>query len=247
MTASSFYPCVIIPVYNHELKIQQVVEQILAFDLDIILVDDGSQESCASVLDAIAAEYERLKLFRFEVNQGKGAAVCHALEMASTLGYSHALQVDADGQHDLRDIPLFLKAAELKPNAVVSGERIYSSVPKNRRYGRMVTDVWVYINTLSLEIKDSMCGYRMYPLVSSMKTIQRYSIGRRMDFDTDILVKLYWDGHAVVHVPTKVLYDDEIASHFDLLQDNIRISKMHALLFFGMLIRLPALLLRRNS
>jgi hypothetical protein len=108
----------------------------------------------------------------------------------------------------------------------------------------MLTDVWVTINTLSRCIKDSMCGYRIYPVESTAALIRQSPIGRRMDFDIDIMVRLYWSGVAIIHITTAVIYDNTIASHFDLWADNIRISRMHARLFFGMLRRIPKLLVR---
>lgn len=108
----------------------------------------------------------------------------------------------------------------------------------------MVTDFWVWINTLSFIIKDSMCGYRLYPLAETVALISDTAVGRRMDFDTDILVRLYWRGIAVEQLQIRIRYHGDSVSHFDMLQDNIRISKMHARLFFGMLTRLPGLMAR---
>lgn len=245
MPSQAFKPCIVIPVYNHERKIQAVIAALKAYQLPCILVDDGSEAHCAAVLDKIASTTDYVTLLRLEHNQGKGAAVCLAITKAHELGYSHALQIDADGQHNLNDIPEFLRLGNSAPKSIISGERIYSHVPKNRRYGRLLTDVWVYINTLSLSIKDSMCGYRLYPVAAAIQTMARFNIGQRMDFDTDIIVKMYWQGCSIKHVPTEVTYDDAIPSHFDLVNDNIRITKMHTALFFGMLLRLPQLL-RRN-
>lgn len=245
MSDERFRPCIIIPVYNHHQKIAAVIAQLQPLAIPCLLVDDGSNEECREVLRRIAASQPWITLFRQEPNQGKGAAVCFALCQAHQRGFTHALQVDADGQHNLADLPAFLALGRQYPDAVISGARIYDSVPGNRRYGRLVTDVWVWINTLSLEIRDSMCGYRLYPLAATIRVLDKYRIGRRMDFDTDILVKLFWEGVRVRHVETAVIYHDDIISHFDLWRDNIRISRMHAGLFFGMLRRIPWLLYRK--
>jgi glycosyltransferase involved in cell wall biosynthesis len=242
---AGFTPCIIIPVYNHHQKIGAVVERLAAFGVPCLMVDDGSCDECRDLLKSLAVNHRWITLIRQEPNQGKGAAVCLALREAAKRGFTHALQVDADGQHNLDDLPAFLAMGREHPGSVVSGERIYSTVPGNRRYGRLLTDVWVWINTLSGEIRDSMCGYRLYPLAATLQVLDTYPIGRRMDFDTDILVKLYWEGVGVRHVPTAVVYHDEIISHFDLWRDNVRITRMHTALFFGMLRRIPQLLLRR--
>ncbi len=194
----------------------------------------------------IAAD-KRVTLIRFDKNRGKGAVVCDGLQRVYSDGYTHALQVDADGQHDLADAPAFLELAQKNLTAVVSGWRAYKQLPSSRRYGRFVTDLWVWINTLSFQIKDSMCGYRLYPLKQAVDLLLSERVGRRMDFDTDILVRLYWRGIHVEHVATHIHYSEEITSHFRLIGDNLRISLMHARLFFGMLVRSPRLICRRNK
>ena len=119
------------------------------------------------------------------------------------------------------------------------------SVPKKRLYGRYATHIWVWINTLSFEIKDSMCGFRIYPLASTIDLLNTAKFQLRMGFDTEILVRLKWNNVPFVNVPTKVIYPENGISHFNALRDNIGISKAHTRLFFGMLIRLPQLLSRK--
>lgn len=241
--------CVVIPVYDHEHAIGSVVNALLAYDLPCILVDDGSSEKCARVLDALLAAYpERLSLCRHAHNSGKGAAVMTGMRYAAKAGYTHALQIDADGQHCVDDVPKFLKAAELHPAAVICGCPIYDeSVPAIRLYARYLTHVWVWINTLSFAIKDSMCGFRIYPLAAVNALTSRRTLGRRMNFDTDILVRLYWDGLEIINQPTRVAYPLDGVSHFRVWLDNLLITRMHTTLFFGMLLRIPSLLRRRRS
>jgi glycosyltransferase involved in cell wall biosynthesis len=235
---------VVIPVYNHEHAIGAVVDEVRGHGLPVLLVDDGSKPSCAAVLDALATR-EGVMLFRRTQNGGKGAAVMSGLEEAHRRGFTHAVQIDADGQHDLDDLPRFLAQATAHPDALVTGAPVYdASVPKGRLYGRYLTHVWIWINTLSFAIKDSMCGFRVYPLDRTLKAIVP-SIGKRMDFDPEIAVRLVWGGTEVVNLPTKVTYPTDGVSHFDVLWDNVRISGMHTRLFFGMLLRLPKLLWRK--
>jgi glycosyltransferase involved in cell wall biosynthesis len=240
-----FKPCVVIPVFNHPYKIAGLVACLLDYGLPCILVDDGSETNCAQLLDTIAAAHAQVILLRLPQNSGKGIAVCRGLELAYRQGFTHALQVDADGQHDLDDVPKFLAGAQQNPTAVISGWRSYDAMPPSRRSGRKLTDFWVCVNTLSRSIKDSMCGYRLYPLAATLRLLEHKKIGARMDFDTDILVRLYWQGLAVENIPTQILYQDDIPSHFDIIKDNVRISWMHTKLFFGMLPRIPVLM-RRN-
>ncbi|MBC3880921.1 glycosyltransferase family 2 protein [Undibacterium sp. LX40W] len=244
---SEFTPCVVIPVYNHEHAIGDVVEAVLRFDSPCILVDDGSSAACADVLHALQQKYPtRVVLLKHEINQGKGAAVLTGFAHAAKNGFTHLLQVDADGQHCVADIARFFAQAKSHPNAVIAGYPIYDeSVPKLRLYARYLTHVWVWINTLSFSIRDSMCGFRVYPVAPVIALMSRHQVGRRMNFDTDIVVRLYWDGLEVLNEGTRVAYPADGVSHFRVWRDNVLITAMHTRLFFGMLLRLPRLLARR--
>ncbi len=238
-------PCAVIPVYNHEHALPTVVEALHAAGLPCVLVDDASSPACAAVIDQLAAQPDTY-LVRLTVNQGKGGAVMAGLREAARLGFSHALQVDADGQHDLSDLPHFINASQAEPQALICGYPQYDeSVPKGRLYARYLTHVWVWINTLSLSIRDSMCGFRVYPLPATLALIDAVNIGKRMDFDTEILVRLAWRNQPMHWLPTKVHYPLDGLSHFRLWHDNALISKMHTKLFFGMLLRAPQILWHR--
>ena len=239
--------CVVIPVFDHEHAIAAVTNGVLAHGLHCILVDDGSSAGCAATLDALAlARPGQITLLRLPFNQGKGAAVLAGFRLAAGCGFTEALQIDADGQHRTADIPRFLALARAHPGAVIAGCPVFDdSVPRMRLYARYLTHVFVWINTLSFDIKDSMCGFRLYPLGPVLQLIAGQRIGSHMNFDTDILVRLYWQGVAVVNLPTPVTYPSDGVSHFRLWMDNVLITRMHAVLFFGMLIRLPGLLLRK--
>ncbi|MGS3179732.1 glycosyltransferase [Aeromonas dhakensis] len=221
-------PCLLIPCYNHAGPLAAVLARLAEFELPCLLVDDGSEPVAAAALDALAARYPWVSLLRHPHNQGKGGAVMTGLRRAHELGFSHALQVDADGQHDLTDLPALLAEARQHPAALVSGRPLYDdSVPKGRLYGRYITHVWVWIETLSFAIKDSMCGFRVYPLASTCALLERVALGRRMDFDTEVMVRLHWAGVPMRFVPTRVIYPVDGRSHFRLFRDNLDISWMH--------------------
>ena len=243
----SIRACVIIPVYNHADGIGPTLDAVLPSGLPVLLVDDGSEPRCAEMLALLSERHSnQVQLLSRPENGGKGAAMADGFRAALTAGYSHALQIDADGQHDAGDIPAFIKAAEAASDAVICGVPRYDdSVPRARLYGRYVTHVWVWINTLSLQIRDSMCGFRLYPLPATVAVLNEEHVGARMQFDTEIIVRLFWRGVAVVNLPTAVRYPVDGVSHFAMWQDNVRISAMHARLFFTMLWRLPRLLWRR--
>lgn len=244
----TFSPCVLIPCYNHGVMMSRVLARLQPFGLPCIVVDDGSDDATRDELARLAAENSNLALIRLPVNAGKGAAVLRGMQAAADAGFSHAVQVDADGQHDIEDIPGLLALAKEHPTALISGQPIYDgSIPRSRLYGRWVTHVWVWIETLSLQLKDSMCGFRVYPVAPTLQLAQRVTLGKRMDFDTEVMVRLYWQGNTSYFIPTRVTYPLDGLSHFDALKDNLRISRMHTRLFFGMLPRIPSLLLRRSS
>ncbi len=240
-------PVAVIPVYNHGDAVGAVARNVRAAGLHCILVDDGSCADCAAVLDALATAPD-VTLVRLASNQGKGGAMIAGLRAAAAAGYSHALQIDADGQHDARDIPIFLALAASAPAMVICGIPVYDeTVPIGRLLGRYATHVWVWINSLSLAIRDSMCGFRVYPLPIVVRLFDEATLGRRMDFDPEVLVRLHWRGVGILNVPTRVTYPQDGLSHFRLGLDNWLISKMHARLFFGMLARAPFLVWRKVS
>lgn len=236
--------CIVVPIYNHKEAIGGTVANLVVHGLPLIVVDDGSDDATQQVLAQLAQRYAgQLTLLRLPVNGGKGAAVMAGLRAARDAGYTHALQIDADGQHDASDVPRFLHAARTNPRAVVIGRPIYDeSVPKARLYGRYLTHVWVWIETLSFTIRDSMCGFRLYPLDLACALIDRVKLPERMDFDIEILVRLHWRRVEFVSIPTAVTYAADGVSHFDVLWDNVRISRSHTRLVAGMLARLPLLL-----
>ncbi|WED25957.1 glycosyltransferase family 2 protein [Vibrio sp. DW001] len=239
--------CFLIPCYNHGSTVADIVESLRLYNIPIILVDDGSELTTRTALQEQALAKD-VTLITLSENQGKGGAVMAGLHAANTLGYSHAVQIDADGQHDLQTLPSLIALSQKNPKNVISGHPIYDdSVPKSRLYGRYITHMWVWIETLSFEIKDSMCGFRAYPVKETVQVLNKNSIGKRMDFDTEIMVRMYWDGIEFNFVDTRVIYPIDGISHFDALWDNIKISTMHTKLFFGMLPRIPTLLSRKRK
>lgn len=243
---TAFSPVVVIPVFDHPQTIGAMVAGVRRHDVPCLLVDDGSGPECAARLDALAAADSGVALLRLHPNQGKGAAVMAGLREAYRRGHTHVLQIDADGQHASADVPRFLERSRARPDAVICGCPQYDeSVPKARLIGRYATHVWVWINTLSFAIRDSMCGFRVYPAAVAVRLIDEEHVGRRMDFDSEILVRLFWRGVPVENLPTPVTYPSDGVSHFDVLRDNLRITRMHTRLFFGMLRRLPRLLRRK--
>ncbi|BFU61703.1 glycosyltransferase family 2 protein [Rodentibacter abscessus] len=234
---NNFNPVAVIPHYNHSATIGQVITQLLAFDLAVLVVDDGSSEDHKKAL--ATQENDQVSIVYSRQNGGKGAAVKIGLAEAFKRGFTHAIQVDADGQHNLADIATFLEKSRENPTALICGCPVYGDdAPKARLYGRKLTNFWIAVNTLSLDIKDGMCGFRLYPLAETVKVIEQAKIGNRMDFDIEILVRCHWHKIPMIWLDTTVKYEQDGVSHFRGWADNLLISKMHARLFFTMLMRL---------
>jgi len=238
--------CAIIPVYRHGKTLRNVVEKIMDKGLPCVIVDDGNGDETKSDIAAVKAAIPSVEIVSLPKNQGKGGAVMAGIRRANELGYTHGFQIDADGQHDLGVIDEFLKISEVNPEALVCGYPVYDeSVPSSRKNGRKITNGWVAIETLSRDVEDAMCGFRLYPLASSYRVIRRSYIGKRMTFDIDILVRLHWAGVPMIFRPIKVIYPEDGISNFRMVRDNVAISLMHTKLFFGMLLRSPVILARK--
>ncbi|MGH1540312.1 MAG: glycosyltransferase family 2 protein [Arenicella sp.] len=238
--------CLVVPHYNHEQAFADFLPTLQTLSLPCIVVDDGSSTQSLELVQQLVADYDNIHLFEHGYNRGKGAAVITAFYHARTMGYTHVIQIDADGQHDIKDVQRFIDYGTLHPNTIVSGKPTFDdSAPKARLYGRRVTDFWVALETLSLQIKDSLCGFRLFPLQEMEHLLDNYHIGPRMDFDTDILVKAVWEDIPLHFIPTRVIYPDNSVSHFHYLRDNCLLIRLHSRLLLGMVWRAPKLLYRR--
>src|SRR5690606_12644631 len=180
------------------LTVRAVVEQARAYLPDVVVIDDGSAEPGRRVCEQLAAEGLAVVHHR-ERNGGKGAAVKTGFSVARKLGFTHVLQIDADGQHDLEAIPRFLDHAKKAPDAFVVGYPRYDdSAPRVRRVARKLTRFWVDLEAGRGVIRDSMIGFRVYPL----HVVERLDIpADRMDFDIEIAVRLAWLGIPVINEP----------------------------------------------
>ena len=238
--------CFLVPCYDHGRTIRRLVEGLSRHGLPIYIVDDGSHEETRVELLAVRAASPLVRLSRLPVNAGKGAAVMHGMRHARADGMTHALQIDADGQHDIGDVPRFLARGAERSDALLLGEPVFDqSVPWARLYGRKLTNFWVCVETLSFAVKDALCGFRLYPLEPACELIDSVELPPRMAFDSAILVRLAWRGVPIENLPTRVVYPPGGLSHFRMLRDNALLTASHTLLVLGMLARLPLLLRRR--
>jgi len=236
---------ILIPVYDHGKAAAEVVEKLKFLNLPVILVDDGSGSQTKAFLEKIYSSYTFVVPVILEKNKGKGKAFFFGLKKADELGISHVLQIDADGQHDAASAGFFMEESRANPNALICSFPIYdSSAPSSRKNGRKVANTWAKIVTLSVEIKESLLGFRVYPVKPALEIYSRSYIDSRMGFDIDILVRLYWKKIPLIFHPVKVTYPLDGISHFRLFWDNVRISFCFTRLCCGMLLRLPVLAVR---
>nr|RAW03918.1 glycosyltransferase family 2 protein [Aerococcus urinae] len=244
----SFRPCALIPTYNHVDALDGILRYLREFGLPVIVIDDGNAPGPASRIAGICTRHEGVELHREPANGGKGAAVLAGLALAAERGFSHAVQIDADGQHDIERLGEMLKLAERQPDALVTGAPLYDdTMPLARRIGRWITHLWVSINTHSFRVIDSMCGFRVYPVARTIDVAHSAQVARRMGFDTEILVRMSWSGTPIVTLPVSVTYPPGNHSNFEVWRDNVEISHMHARLFFGMLRRAPGWIFARKQ
>jgi len=223
--------CAVIPTYNNPKTIGLVVEQVLRFIDTVFVVDDGSLEPGRVAVDALQ-ETPGVVVLRRAQNGGKGAAVKDGLRAAHAAGYSHALQVDADNQHELARIPDLLAESARHPEAVILAYPVFDeTVPKGRLHARKITIFWTTLETFGRSIIDPMCGFRIYPVPATVQVLPKSNY---MDFDPELAVRLIWSGTPAVNVPTRVRYltaEQGGVSNFHVFYDNVRISWMHTRLF----------------
>lgn len=237
--------CLLVPHYNHDAQFINFLPKLMTTNLPCIVIDDGSQEDSLDKVKTAIQEFPQTEVISLGYNRGKGAAVLFGMHYARAKGFTHVIQIDADGQHDAADIEKFVTASRRQPDVFICGRPVFdASAPKARMYGRKVTEFWVALETWSLKIKDGLCGFRVYPLHNVERVLDHSFIGPRMAFDTEILVKAIWLDIELVFVDTKVQYHQQGVSHFCYLKDNFALIRLHTRLMLGMLRYLPQLILR---
>ena len=225
-----FKPILIIPFYNHIDQFKAFFPYIKDLNIKILISNDGSNSSQTKELKSICKNNNFFYIEQSK-NAGKGQALVQAFRWAFTHNFTHALQIDADGQHSTKDIPKFLDLSQKNPHSLICGIPLFDcSVPKHRKYGHKLTTFWTHVETLSThKIQDALCGYRIYPLKPIFSILPSLKF-MRMGFDIEILVKAYWNNIPIINVETKINYPDTGLSHFKLLRSNLEISLLHSYL-----------------
>jgi glycosyltransferase involved in cell wall biosynthesis len=238
--------CLLIPIYNHGETIAEVVGSLESLGLPCFVIDDGSDATTRQELDRVEEKFPWVEVKHLAENGGRGVALRAGYRLAAQRGMSHAIQLDADGQHAADDVPRFLEAIESDPEALILGTPIFDdSAPAVRLHGRKLSQGLVWIETLSFAVRDPLCGFRAFPLEATLALLDRCETGDRMDFDPEIATRLVWEGLRVINIPSRVIYRKGGLSHFAMFRDNARLVSLHARLLLGGLLRTRALLGRR--
>ncbi len=225
----------LIPIYDHGATIAEVVASLAHHGLPCLIVDDGSGVETRETLDALVLQNDFLTLHRRKRNGGRGAALKAGYRHAVKRGFSHAIQLDADGQHCADDVPRFLDAIARDPEALVLGApRFDESAPRARLYGRQLSRAFVWLTTLSFAVEDPLCGFRGIPLQPTCDLLDAQQLGDAMEFDPELVIALVRRGLTVENLPTEVVYAEGGLSHFDMLQDNLRLSGVYARALAGL-------------
>lgn len=240
---------VLIPTFNTGAKVFETVRQARAHWSPVWVVVDGSTDGTAERLMKMAIADEGLRIFVLSRNHGKGGAVLHGLREADRIGYTHALIMDADGQHPADRIPAFMAESLTHPESLILGVPIFdANAPRLRVLGRRISNWWANLETLGIGIRDSLFGFRVYPVHPLLQIMESSLWMRRFDFDVEAAVRLVWAGLAPRNIPVPVRYfrpEDGGVSHFHYVRDNALLAWMHLRLMLGFLRHLPGLRSRR--
>lgn len=238
--------CVLIPSYNSGPLLEKTVRAVLKQWSPVIVVLDGSDDGSGDFLSGMARDDGALHVVRRERNGGKGAAILSGLELAGRLGMTHAALFDADGQHDAEDIPRFMEASRSHPEAMILGLPVFGpEAPPVRIWGHRFANWWTNLETLWGGIGDSLFGFRIYPVRQSLDILRSIKDGRGFDVDTQLAVRLYWQGVPPLNIPTKVRYLRKTSggvTHFNYLRDNILLVRVHTGFVFRSLLLWPRLI-----
>ncbi|MCD6010490.1 MAG: glycosyl transferase family 2 [Flavipsychrobacter sp.] len=218
--------CVIVPTYNNEKTLKQVLISVLEYTDRVIVVNDGSTDSTSQIL----AQFPQIAKVEYPNNKGKGKALRTGFDHAISLGYDYAITIDSDGQHFASDLPLFLEKLETEKEAIIIGSRNLhqENMPGKNTFANKFSNFWYYVET-GQKALDTQSGYRLYP-IHLMKGMAFF--GTKYEFEVEVLVRCAWKGIKVMWIPVTVYYAPrgERISHFRPSIDFSRISVLNTIL-----------------
>jgi len=240
---------VLIPSYNPGGKALETVRAARAQWDPVWVIVDGSTDGSAEELTAMARGDPGMRVLVRERNGGKGAALLDGLIAARREGFTHALTMDADGQHPAGRIRAFMSASSAAPEAMILGDPVFdTSAPRIRLRGRRIANWCTNLETLWAGVHDTLFGFRVYPIAALIEVMRHSRWMRRFDFDPEAAVRLAWRGTPLVNLPAPVRYftaEEGGVSHFNYWRDNVLLTSMYLRLLAGFVISLPVLIARR--
>ena len=224
--------CIIIPTYNNAGTIRQVVDDACRICADVIVVNDGSTDDTSEILSTLPGT---TTVVSYAKNKGKGHALVEGFRKAKELGFTHAVTMDADGQHFADDIPLLVEAMKKDPDAIIVGSRNLTeeNMPRQNTFANRFSNFWFRLQT-GIDLPDTQSGFRLYPL-ASLRGLRL--ITSRYEAELELMVFAAWAGVSVLSVPVRVYYPpaEERVSHFRPVYDFFRISVLNTVLCIGAL------------
>jgi glycosyltransferase involved in cell wall biosynthesis len=221
--------CIIIPTYNNDHALEHVIQGVLEYSDDVIVVNDGSTDNTNAILD----RFPRVHKITIPENTGKGWALRQGFLHAIEKGYRYAITIDSDGQHFPEDLPVFLELIEKQPDSMILGARdmAQEQIPGTSSFGHKFSIFWFKVET-GITVLDVQTGFRLYPL-NEIRDI-KWIFSKKYEYEVEILVRLAWRGVSVLSVPVKIYYapKESRVSHFRKFTDFTRVSIANSILVF---------------
>jgi glycosyltransferase involved in cell wall biosynthesis len=218
--------CVLVPTFNNAGTLGRVLDGILKFTQQIIVINDGSTDNTSAILEG----FTLLTVITVVQNTGKGNALRKGFDAARNLGFRYAISIDSDGQHNPDDLPRFLSKIESEPDTLIVGTRnmLQEGIPGKSSFGNTFSNFWFAVET-GIRLPDTQSGFRLYPL-EKLADLRFYT--SKFEFEIEVLVRAAWRGISIKPIPVEVHYEPsgQRISHFRPFRDFTRISMLNTLL-----------------
>ncbi len=199
--------CVVIPTFNEEKTITDLIRRIRLVGLNVVIIDDGSLDGTYNAVKNFGSE---VVLIKNPVNLGKGASLLKGFQFALDNGYDGVITMDGDGQHDPQDIPFFTRLAQYSDSAVIIGNRMAKT--KNMPLLRLLTNKfmsWLISMVAKQKIPDTQCGFRL--IKSNVLKSVTLNTGK-FETESEILIRAARLGFRIESVPINTIYAGEKSS-----------------------------------
>ncbi len=221
--------CIVIPTYNNQQFLAQVLDNVLQYDMPVIVVNDGSTDTTLNILSTYQ---EKIEIVSYSQNKGKGYALRQGFDRAEKSGFLYAITMDSDGQHLAEDLPKFVATITENPGAMIIGSRSFKqeNMPGKNIFANNFSNFWFTVQT-GITLPDTQTGFRLYPL-AKMKGMRPFT--HRYEAELELLVRSAWKNIRLIPLPIQVYYPEkhERVTHFRPGIDFFRISLLNTLFVF---------------